>query len=302
MSEISPPADLGIQESDVYEFGEFKLDPWRRVLYRNDDYVALTPKAFDTLLVLVQEGGRVVRKEDLLARVWTDTVVEEGSLTNTISSLRKVLGPDAIATVPKRGYRFTESIRLCAAGAGIATRSPALATPRRRTPYLIALLGGVAAIAATTAIVLTRHRPVPFETIREDVLLSDTDIGSSAVSPDARFVGILMHSGQQDGLVLFNIATKSMVPLLAPSPLQLQDIRFSRDGNFLYFRRHVDPGADGFALFRIPILGGDAVRIADSASSTATFAPDGKTFAFLRWKAGRTDVVVVRAGRERVLA
>jgi Tol biopolymer transport system component len=112
-----------------------------------------------------------------------------------------------------------------------------------------------------------------------------------------------MHAGQQDGLVLFNVATKSMVPLLAPSPLQLQDIRFSRDGNFLYFRRHVDPKADGFALFRIPILGGGAVRIADNANSTATFAPDGKTFAFLRWNAtGRTEVVVVRAGHERLLA
>src|ERR1700730_4481668 len=135
MTGIPPNNVGGIRSSDVYEFGEFKLDPWRRVLYRDDDYVALTPKVFDTLLALVEEGGRVVTKEDLLARVWPDTIVEEGSLTNTISSLRKVLGADSIATVSKRGYRFADSIRLCAAGADIATRSPALAMPQRRTPY-----------------------------------------------------------------------------------------------------------------------------------------------------------------------
>jgi DNA-binding winged helix-turn-helix (wHTH) protein len=60
MSEIPANNVSGIRSSDVYEFSEFKLDPWRRVLYRDDDYVALTPKVFDTLLVLVEEGGRVV--------------------------------------------------------------------------------------------------------------------------------------------------------------------------------------------------------------------------------------------------
>ena len=301
MSEIPATSVSGIRSSDVYEFGEFKLDPWRRVLYRDDDHVALTPKVFDTLLALVEEAGRVVRKEDLLARVWPDTIVEEGSLANTISSLRKVLGSGAIATVPRLGYRFAESIRLCSAAAEIATRSPALAPPRSRTPYVIAVVGA-AAIAAMTAIFLTRHRPLAFEHIREDVLINDAGVGSSGVSPDGRFVGLIMHSGQQEGLMLFNVATKSMMPLLPPSPLQLQDVRFSRDGNSLYFRRHVDANGDGFALFRLPILGGNAVRLADNVNSQLTFAPDGTTFAFLRWNKGNTDVVVVRAGRERVLA
>ncbi len=93
-----------------YQFGSFRLDADGRVLYRDGQRVALTPKAIDVLIVLVQARDRPVGKNELLSTVWTGTVVEEGSLASHVSMLRKALGADGgrdfIETLPKRGYRF----------------------------------------------------------------------------------------------------------------------------------------------------------------------------------------------------
>jgi TolB-like protein/DNA-binding winged helix-turn-helix (wHTH) protein/Tfp pilus assembly protein PilF len=89
----------------IYQFGAFRFDPAGRVLYRDGDVVPLTPKAADTLLILLERRGRVVEKGDLLKLVWPDTFVEEGGLARNISVLRKALG-GYIETIPKRGYRF----------------------------------------------------------------------------------------------------------------------------------------------------------------------------------------------------
>jgi len=306
MSQIPQQREERSAGRDVYEFGGFRVDPSSRILYRNDEHIPLTPKVFDTLLVLVEAAGRVITKEELLERVWPDTVVEEGSLTNTISALRKVVGPDSITTVPKRGYRFTTPVQLRGADSDISVRSPS-PPARSSVPFLIAVVIGAVAIAASTTLWLTRPRTGRFEHVRQDLVINDIQgLGSTGVSPDGRFIALIKHVGQNDGLVLLNVATKSEVPLLPPSALELQDIRFSRDGNSVYFRRRVAVGASGYALYRIPILGGGAVRVADKANSGVTFAPDQKTFAYVRWNTqpnGAANVVMVDPdGTEHVIA
>ena len=79
-------------ERRLYEFGSFRLDACGPGLFRGDEIVSLAPKAADTLLLLVENAGKVVEKEELLKKVWRDAFVEEGSLTRTISLLRKALG------------------------------------------------------------------------------------------------------------------------------------------------------------------------------------------------------------------
>ena len=103
-----------IQEK--YEFGPFRLDPTEHTLLRDDQVVALTPKAFETLALLVRSSGHLVRKEDLIERVWRDTIVEEGNLNVIIHTLRRALGDDPrehkyIETVAKCGYRFVAEVR-----------------------------------------------------------------------------------------------------------------------------------------------------------------------------------------------
>ena len=107
---------MGEQTSEFYEFGRFRVKSDERVLLREGELVPLTPKAFDILLTLLENDGRIVHKEDLMKKVWPNTFVEEGNLTQNVSLLRKALGesangPQFIETVPRRGYRFVAPVR-----------------------------------------------------------------------------------------------------------------------------------------------------------------------------------------------
>jgi DNA-binding winged helix-turn-helix (wHTH) protein len=90
----------------AYRFGEFELHPANRLLKRDGASVALQPKAFDALLCLVRRAEHLVSKEELTEMLWPSVHVSEANLTNTIVSLRKIVGRDAIRTVSKHGYRF----------------------------------------------------------------------------------------------------------------------------------------------------------------------------------------------------
>jgi DNA-binding winged helix-turn-helix (wHTH) protein len=93
------------------------MDTRSRILLKDGATVRLTPKAFDTLLVLVQHASQVVEKGQLLREVWPDIFIEEGSLSHNIHGLRKGLGDDSsepryIETIPKRGYRFVAPVKV----------------------------------------------------------------------------------------------------------------------------------------------------------------------------------------------
>jgi TolB-like protein/Tfp pilus assembly protein PilF len=100
----------------VYEFGPFRLNPPERLLLHESTSVPLTPKVFDTLVVLVRNSGHVVSKDELMREIWPDTNVEEANLTQNVSMLRKVFGLRDkgniyIKTIPKLGYRFVANVR-----------------------------------------------------------------------------------------------------------------------------------------------------------------------------------------------
>lgn len=104
-----------MSESPVYEFAEYRLDTGKLMLSRVGEQIPLTPKVFDTLLLLVRRRGEILTKEELLKTIWPDTVVEENNLNQHISTLRRVLGENRgenrfIATIPGRGYRFIPEV------------------------------------------------------------------------------------------------------------------------------------------------------------------------------------------------
>jgi len=99
---------MGVSDKPSYEFGPFRLDAREYVLLRNGQVIPVSPKVFETLLVLVENSGHVVGKEELYKQVWQDAFVEETNLTKNISILRKILSEgdgerSFIETVPKRG-------------------------------------------------------------------------------------------------------------------------------------------------------------------------------------------------------
>jgi DNA-binding winged helix-turn-helix (wHTH) protein/tetratricopeptide (TPR) repeat protein len=99
-------------QAHIYEFDDFRIDPGRRLLLGRDGRrLSLTPKAFDTLIYLVEHADAIIGKDTLMKAVWADTAVEENNLNQCISALRRVLGEKRsehryIVTVPGRGYRF----------------------------------------------------------------------------------------------------------------------------------------------------------------------------------------------------
>ena len=100
----------------LYEFGPFQLDPPERLLLCDGQPVPMPPKAFDLLVLLVERGGHLIEKDELLKTVWRGSIVEEGNLSVTVSFLRKALNDDRglhkyIETVSKRGYRFVAEVR-----------------------------------------------------------------------------------------------------------------------------------------------------------------------------------------------
>jgi DNA-binding winged helix-turn-helix (wHTH) protein/TolB-like protein/tetratricopeptide (TPR) repeat protein len=99
-----------------YEFGPFRINITERLLQRDREIVPLTPKVFDTLLVMVENSGHVLEKNELMQTLWPDSFVEESSLTQNVSLLRRALGEtndgrQYIETLPKRGYRFVVDVR-----------------------------------------------------------------------------------------------------------------------------------------------------------------------------------------------
>jgi eukaryotic-like serine/threonine-protein kinase len=100
----------------LYEFGPFRVDLEKELLFRDDETIPLAPKAFQVLLVLISRKKEVVTKDDLLKTVWPDTFVEEANLSRNIFLLRKALGEGPqdhqyIVTAPGRGYRFAEDVQ-----------------------------------------------------------------------------------------------------------------------------------------------------------------------------------------------
>jgi adenylate cyclase len=99
-------------EKRFYIFGSFRLDLNARVLMRDSEIVPLTPKALDTLLVLVERRGELVSRQELLRAVWPDVCVEENNLNSNIFMLRRAFGEENyIATIPRRGYRFMANVQ-----------------------------------------------------------------------------------------------------------------------------------------------------------------------------------------------
>ncbi len=110
-----------------YHFGTFRLDVAARMLMRDEEIIPLTPKIFDTLLVLLQHHGKLVERSLLIQTVWHDDYVEEGNISSTIYLLRKVLGDNRndqsyIVTISRQGYRFVAPVReVCIADRPITT-------------------------------------------------------------------------------------------------------------------------------------------------------------------------------------
>jgi eukaryotic-like serine/threonine-protein kinase len=173
----------------LYEFGPFRVDPEKQVLLRENQPVPITPKTFETLLILVRNSREVLSKDDLMKELWPDSFVEEANLSQNIFMLRKALGDTPedrryIVTLPGKGYRFVAEVRTVAQQGEdvvIARRSraemvveqtdnaPAMPLPalpakserRWKWSHSVAIIAAIVLFAVGAVFFFHRHKPAP---------------------------------------------------------------------------------------------------------------------------------------------
>jgi DNA-binding winged helix-turn-helix (wHTH) protein/TolB-like protein len=272
------------QTNDFYEFGRFRVKSYERVLLRGEEPVPLTPKAFDILLMLLENDGRIVPKDELMKKVWPNTFVEEGNLTQNVSLLRKALGESAnssqfIETVPRRGYRFVAPVVKVNGSNGersseipassllpgtSASATAASPIPKKelgtRNLRLETFSKRVPALALTLAVVVTAGVSITYMIGRDKAGASPTSIQSIAVLP---FVD---DSPDADSEFLDDEIGESLVNSLTKLP-KLRVVPRSVMVN--YKGRNVDPRTVGQELNVRAVVTGRVHRHGDTISIQA---------------------------------
>src|SRR5262245_37138178 len=181
----------------LYEFDSFRLDGQEGVLLSEGRRLRLEPKDLELLLVLVENHGHTVGKEELLEKVWPGTFVEEGNLARHISVLRQILGQGQngrqyIETVPKRGYRFVAPVREVdlSSAEGALQEMPAArptATFRPAASRIVAIAAVVLLLMAGLAFLRRGKTSAPADQYTQLTNYADSAT-SPALSPDGRML------------------------------------------------------------------------------------------------------------------
>jgi TolB-like protein/DNA-binding winged helix-turn-helix (wHTH) protein/Tfp pilus assembly protein PilF len=282
----------------IYEFGPFRLEPAERKLLRDSEIVELTPKAFDTLLLLVRNSGRLLGKDELISRVWPETFVEEGSLSNNIFVLRKALGenPSYIETVPRRGYRFIGAVRQFPPAApthpekppevGAPGILPLLAKARR--PWRSRTALGIAAVALLASLASAGW-------FYSRTGRSGETIDSLAVLPFVNANADPNTEYLSDGL------TESLINSLS----QLPNLKvMSRDSAFRFKGKETDPQTVGRELNVRAIFKGKVTQRGDTLNISAELinARDGSHIWGQQYDRKLADMVTLREEIAREMA
>jgi DNA-binding winged helix-turn-helix (wHTH) protein len=276
-----------------YHFGEFELSPAEHSLKRGGKTIDLAPKEFKTLLLLAEQGGTVVDKDTFTKEVWDGAFVGDGSLARTISVLRRHIGPDAIETVPKLGYRFALPVTKTepayhSSNAAIHARSvPALEpsdqaqTKAFHLPGKRTIAGAMVAITVPSlALLITWLRiPAPVPVVGSITQLTDDRLPKvhRMVSDGLR---VYFGEGSPSGLRIAQVS-------VAGGPTAPVETRFAisyalgiaNDGSALIVRvpkGPLDEDSTDASLWSVPLPTGEPRCLINSGVENATGLPDGR--------------------------
>lgn len=283
-----------------YEFGSFRLETTERILLRDQEFVPLTPKAYETLLALVESGGRIVEKEELLKKIWPDTIVEEVSLAKKVSILRRTLGEDIthhyIETVPRRGYRFVAAVR---------------ELWQEGEPPISDQSG--AAIEPVATDLENRGAKIAMPLPRNSMPLSAGSVLQSFSVGRLVWLTVLVGVGLLTGLSFWRVASRpasraSTIPLKTIPLTTFQgrenQLAFSPDGNQMAFVWN-GPKDDNPEIY-VSLIGAESpLRLTTNPAEDTkpVWSPDGRYLAFMRQLPDSTAFYLIPAlgGAERKL-
>jgi Tol biopolymer transport system component/DNA-binding winged helix-turn-helix (wHTH) protein len=256
-----------------YEFGPFRIDVSERLLLCKGEIVSLTPKAFDTLLALVQSSGRVLKKDELMQKIWPDTFVEEVNLAHHISVLRKALGNGEngdpyIQTVPRRGYRFAALVEAQAQEGpgnreeGIDSGQAAQILRERRFDRRL-MWGSMVLLVFSVVgmgIWFIRSRPeAPVPLIATPLTSYAGSELQPSFSPDGTQVAFVWDGEKQDNFDIYVKLIGTSDPLrLTHHPGADWSPAWCPDGRSIAFLRVL---TEGFALMTVPPLAGPEQKL-----------------------------------------
>ena len=303
-----------------YDFGSFRLDVAERRLLRDGEPIPLAPKVFDTLLVLVENCGHLLEKDDLMTRLWPDTIVEEATLARNISDLRKALGENSqhkyIETVPKRGYRFVAPVSRSSDDALIVerhTRSriiteedqtqisqsmpdsggepgplllPSDNKARSRTAVIAVLSLGVVVLLTSLWFLLARSRQtnspaVPLKTATFSQLTDQPGPEYfPSLSPDGKSLVYASRISGNWDIYLQRVGGRNPIDLTRDSQGDDTQPAFSPDGERIAFRSE----REGGGIFLMGATGESIIRVSDFGYSPS-------------WTSGGEQIVV---GTEKI--
>ncbi len=279
-------------DKHLYEFGAFRLDAAERLLLRDGAVVPLTPKAFEVLLALVEQPGKLLEKERLLQSVWPDSFVEEKNLADNIFKLRKALGEGEngqkfIETIPKRGYRFVAAVRAC---------QPEAMTTNDVLPVAYPILSEVAQAPLTEdahqAAAQVAHSSAKIKHHKQGAVAS-----LFAVMAALAIAGYWFwpRAGQRTTGGPAKAPALKIRPFTAFPGQELWP-SFSPDGNQLAFAWGGEKN-ENFDIYVNFVAGGTPLRLtsAPAQDSYPVWFPDGRSLAFIRQTADDEGIFRVPA-------
>lgn len=292
---------MSLETKHIYEFDDFCLDLEQKVLLREGKRLPVTPKVFHLLTVLVENHGRVVEKEKLLAEIWAGSFVEEGNLAFNVRMLRKALGDEAanprfIETIPRRGYCFIAQIKEDAPkpeenlnqehvktfdAANRARRKMLL--PAAALVLIFLLIGGAASwFNRNRTFAKASSAPVLSEPFRSVNLSTSGKVHNAVISPDGKLVAYTSESGGKASVWLRKLETSENVQIIAPEENQYFGMFFAHDGQSLYFvRKPIDDNSLS-AIYKFSIFSRSLEKIIEKTEGWISLAPDDKQISFVR--------------------
>src|SRR2546425_4754624 len=291
---------MSLAINHFHRFGEFTVDGDQKVLLRNDSPLPLAPKVFDTLLILVDNRGRIVEKEELMRQLWPDTFVEESNLTFNIQQIRKALGDDAsrprfIETVARRGYRFIAEVNgnsalPIAPKSELSSTSSTRSLPAPRRSYLpiaalaVLVVGLIAIVwwfARNRLAVSARSTPILSTSFKSEKFATG-GVVRVVITPDGKYVANTGETGGQQSIWLRQLETSENIQIVPPTDEQYLGLAISPDGNSLYFVRKTLTDPPTSAIYRVMTFGGIPVKVVGHTEGTVSVSPDDKQISFIR--------------------
>ena len=298
-----------MEAKSFYDFKNFRLDLEERVLLHDGKPVSITPKVFDLLKVLIENRGRVIEKEELMAAIWKDSFVEDGNLAFNVRQLRKALDDDArqptfIETVPKRGYRFIAEVEEIAGENASNNGTPqTILQPIEKTSvektstdslkfkkYLVPSAAVLVISIIVTGFWYARSKtgetslPILSAPFASEKISTNGKVTLAVLSPDGKNV-IYTNGmgGDKQSVWLRQLESGSSVEIIPPSDEEYFGLALSPDEKTLYFARGTRLSGGPKDIYRVPIFGGIPQKIVSGTElGWMGISPDGRQISFVR--------------------